>query len=170
MTPMGHEWIPAILLAVLAAGIDVRRGIIPNRLTLSGFLGGLAWHLTLGGGVLFALAGAATASLLFLVPHLRGGIGGGDIKLFAAVGAFLGPLSGLRVAIGAAAAGGVLAAAFLLARAMANRRDKATPKDPGGRNVRREAGVRPEGRTRNWGAIPYGPAIAVGTALSIMAA
>lgn len=156
---MGNEWVPALFIAAVAAIIDIRRGIIPNWLTLPGFLGGLAWHLLFaeGRGVLFALTGAVSTLLLFLVPFLRGGVGGGDFKLLAAIGSFLGPWSGLRAAVAAALAGGALAAALLLARA----------RRAGRAGVRRYSLSGERGR--DWGTLPYGPAIAMGTALCVIA-
>lgn len=79
--------------ALLAASfIDIEHHIIPDELTIGGVALGLAMSfatpagfggalagLTLGGGVFFALAIA-----------YPGGMGGGDIKLMAAIGAFSG--------------------------------------------------------------------------------
>jgi prepilin peptidase CpaA len=169
--PMGYEWIPAILIAIIGAGIDLRRRIIPNWLTLSGFFGGLAWHLLLpeGQGILFASSGAAFASLFFLIPFLRGGIGGGDFKLFLALGAFLGPANGIRIAIAAAIIGGLMAAAFLLVRKNSGRSSEPTEISstlPGEISENDSPSVR---KVKDWGAIPYGPAIALGTAVVIIA-
>lgn len=85
----------AVLAAILitAAGTDMRLRLIPNRLTIPAIAFALAWsaavqvpHLT------SSLLGLAIAGGLFLVIAMlsRGGMGGGDVKLAAAVGAFLG--------------------------------------------------------------------------------
>ncbi|NBO92738.1 MAG: prepilin peptidase [Planctomycetia bacterium] len=42
-------------------------------------------------GLIFALAGLVTGFLIFFGIWMLGGCGGGDVKLFAAVGAWLGP-------------------------------------------------------------------------------
>lgn len=169
--PMGYEWIPAMVIAIIGAGIDLRSRIIPNWLTLSGFFGGLAWHLLLpeGQGILFATSGAAFASLFFLVPFLRGGIGGGDFKLFLALGAFLGPWNGIRIAIAAAIIGGLMAVAFMLAQKASARSSQPTEvsSPPSGENSENDSPSVRKGR--DWGAIPYGPAIALGTAVVIIA-
>lgn len=82
------------LLAVAAGGawFDLRERRVPNALTMSG----LALALLLGalggwGGLGAAAAGAGIAFLLALPVFLAGGLGGGDVKLVTAMGAFLGP-------------------------------------------------------------------------------
>lgn len=86
-----------VLMAVLiaAAYTDVAHRRIPNWLTLSGILAGLFLNFALGGiwddGAFGAnlgssLLAAAVSGLVFLWPYLKGGIGGGDVKLMVAVG------------------------------------------------------------------------------------
>lgn len=108
--------------ALLALGlVDARCGLLPDALTLPLMWAGLlaAWA---GQGVALedAVAGAALGygglRLVDLFYHLwrgRSGVGGGDMKLLAAVGAWAGwaPLAGVLLA---ASLGGVMVA--LLAR------------------------------------------------------
>lgn len=92
----------AVVVAAIAAFTDLRSGRIPNVLTFSAILTGLVGH-----GIGQGIAGAVEAFVAMLicaaVPGIvykasRGrGIGGGDIKLFAALGALLGPTQGLEV-------------------------------------------------------------------------
>ncbi|MFQ6117624.1 MAG: prepilin peptidase [Candidatus Bipolaricaulia bacterium] len=165
---MKEEWIPVLLMVVVAAGIDIRHRLIPNWLTLPGFLGGLVWHLarTGGQGLLFAMGGAILASVVFLIPFLRGGIGGGDFKLLLALGSFLGPWQGLRAAVAVAIVGGIMSLAFLLGRKAGNGRSEG----PDEARARRSEESRPAGERRDQEGIPYGPAIAMGTAWAIFAA
>lgn len=92
----------ALFVSVFAAATDLCNGRIPNKLTFPAMLIGLGLH-----GIVHGIAGLI-ASLLGLVicagvPGILykatkgAGIGGGDIKLFAALGAILGPSSGLEV-------------------------------------------------------------------------
>ena len=46
---------------------------------------------------------------IFFVPFALGGLGGGDVKLLGAIGAWLGPVNVLWVGLYAGVAGGVLA-------------------------------------------------------------
>lgn len=96
----------ALVASLVAAAWDARTGRIPNWLTLplvplALVLGGAsagwtaaAWSL---GGL---LACAFVPGFLYRATKGRG-IGGGDVKLFAALGALLGPLKGLEVELGA---------------------------------------------------------------------
>ena len=108
------QHIAILLMTAIAATTDVRSGLIPNWLTLPALVAAPAVHALLGG------AGAAQASLLGialcgLAPYLlfrAGALGGGDVKLFAAIGAIAGPSLGLEAQI----LGLVAAAVYVLAR------------------------------------------------------
>ncbi|HVJ92877.1 MAG TPA: A24 family peptidase [Labilithrix sp.] len=109
----------ATLLTGCAAWTDWRTGHIPNKLTLAGFAGGVLAHFARGaylgglrGGVEqagFALGGALLCALVPLFMFHKGGMGGGDVKLFAAIGALLQPLGGLEAETYAFVAAAVLA-------------------------------------------------------------
>lgn len=80
------------LYVALAAATDIRMHRIPNYLTIPAALLGLAYHaLAPGGwGVAASLGGLAVGFSLLFVPWLLGGSGMGDVKLLAALGAWLG--------------------------------------------------------------------------------
>lgn len=91
--------LPLGLLLIALACFDARYGRLPNLLTL-GLLGlGLFFAPAITGlsathHLLGALVGfAAPAAIAWLYRSLRGydGLGGGDIKLFATAGAWVGP-------------------------------------------------------------------------------
>ncbi len=80
-----------VVILLAAAFIDIDYGIIPDRLTYPGMLIGLLLSFaTLG--FLPALTGLlAFGGLLLLVTIVsKGGMGGGDVKLAAVIGAFTG--------------------------------------------------------------------------------
>lgn len=99
-------WDALILAFALAAAIgDIRWGTIPREFTSAGFLIGLLYH-----GLFGSLMSAALAGILGFAVGLTlfrlGAIGGGDVKLIAALGAMLslGPwLIAMAVALVAAA-------------------------------------------------------------------
>jgi leader peptidase (prepilin peptidase)/N-methyltransferase len=89
----------SLLLMLLATAllivscIDLEHHIIPDAITLPGILAGLLASLWLTPvGIVNALVGMLLGGGLFLCIALlsRGGMGGGDIKLIAMIGAFLG--------------------------------------------------------------------------------
>lgn len=106
------------LVAVLAIAVytDWRWRRIYNWLTLPAFLIGLVLSAVFGGwdGFLASLGGAGTAFAVFLLLFLFGGMGGGDLKLMTAIGAWLGFPLILVDMIYVALAGGVLGVAFAL--------------------------------------------------------
>jgi prepilin peptidase CpaA len=72
--------------------LDVRTRRIPNWLTLPSLLAALVLHGLSGGvhGMYLALLASVLAGGVFLVFFLAGGMGGGDVKLIAAVAAAIG--------------------------------------------------------------------------------
>ena len=108
----------AIGVSFLAAVGDVRTARIPNWLTFGAFACGLGFQLLALGprGFVWSLAGAGVGLGLFLPLFLLGGMGAGDVKLMAALGAWLGPAGAAWTALYAAMAGGVMAVVVALAR------------------------------------------------------
>jgi len=106
----------ALLLAALACSTDLRSRRIPNALVLSGLIAGLVLNSHVAGlaGVGASLAGAGLGLAMFLPFLLLGGMGGGDVKLMAALGSLVGPAGVVRLALATAILGGVLALARVL--------------------------------------------------------
>jgi len=106
-----------VCLVAQAALTDLTLRKIPNVLILSGLLLALILHSLAGphGAVTHQwLAGAVTGFFLFLPLYLLRAMAAGDVKLLAMVGAFLGPLATVQVAALATLFGGVLALLMLL--------------------------------------------------------
>lgn len=106
----------AIGVAAVAVVTDLRRRRIPNALTVPAVVVGLAANAFVAGlaGLGWATAGLLIGGSLFLVPVTLGGMGAGDLKLLAALGALGGPGFAVWCAIYASIIGGVMAVAVLL--------------------------------------------------------
>lgn len=95
----------AVVLTAAAAIWDLRTGLIPNRLVAIGaaaiVLASVLAALPQGGGAvaracLSMAIGTLLVSLVPLLLYRLDGIGGGDVKLLAVVGAALGPYLGIE--------------------------------------------------------------------------
>lgn len=109
----------AVFTLLLVAGCvtDLRTRKIPNELVLAILVTGWVFALTapdpwraLG----LSVAGTVIGFAIWIAFYLVGVIGAGDVKFFAAAGAWLGPAATWRAALVAALVGGVLAVAFLV--------------------------------------------------------
>lgn len=108
-SPLSVAAVSALGLAASALDVTTRR--VPNALTIGAAAAGLAAQAIAGGaaGLGMAAAGCATGLALLLPWFALGGMGGGDVKLLAAFGAWLGPAGTTWAAFYAALLGGVLA-------------------------------------------------------------
>jgi prepilin peptidase CpaA len=112
-TESGLLW-GALFSALLLAGCatDIRDRRIPNLLVLVILASGVLYSvatLPLGEALLRSLAGAGLGFGIWIAFWLLGLLGAGDVKFFAAAGAWLGPQGAWRAALVAAILGGVLA-------------------------------------------------------------
>lgn len=108
----------ALTVALAACITDLRTRRIPNSLTFTAALAALVFHTITGGteGLKDAGIGWLTAAAIFIIPFALRGLGGGDVKLLAALGAWLGASDALSLAASTAIAGGVLAIVVAIAR------------------------------------------------------
>ena len=101
----------------IAVVTDWRERKIYNKLLIPAFFIALLLHTFQGGifGLTSSLIGAALGFALLLLPYFTGGMGAGDVKLLAVIGAFGGAYFVLASFIYGAVIGGLISA-FLLAR------------------------------------------------------
>ena len=143
LAAVGFVW-TLIVLAI----IDIERHLLPDRITLPLLWAGLAVNLqgstftTLESAVIGAMAGYLSLWLIYQIHRLltgREGMGYGDFKMLAAIGAWLGWLMLPFVVLVAAAAHGVVAAVLMASR-----------------------------RLKQDGPVPFGPFLLIGTWLVIL--
>jgi prepilin peptidase CpaA len=111
--------IPAVVVlvaALIAAVTDVWKFKVYNALTLPLLASGLIYHAVVGGwyGLGNSAVGMVFGFAILLVFYTMGGMGAGDVKLMAAIGAWLGMPMTFYVFVASALAGGVYAIALLV--------------------------------------------------------
>jgi len=99
-----------LLLASWMAWHDMRTNRIPNYLTLGGVLAGLGYQLGFHGwtGLSNGFLGMSLGFALLIFFYWKGGLGAGDVKALAALGAWLGPWQTLYLFIYMAFSGIIL--------------------------------------------------------------
>lgn len=164
--------VAVLVLLCLCAATDFAQRIIPNELVIAIAASGLAqgvisrperiWlSLLLASGLFCALA----------ILAFRKVMGGGDMKLIAAVTLIAPPEQVGQLLLEIVLAGGVLSCAYLAARGMLNRR---SPSPPAGPNALPAAGglatILDDERARilSGSSVPYGIAVLGGTAIYLV--
>ncbi len=108
-----------VILALVACGAavsDLRWRTIPNWLTAAGFLAGTAAQIAMGGwpGARAAGLGFGLAMLVYLPLFVLRAMGGGDVKLMAALGVAAGPQNWLAIFLIMSILGGPIAIGTIL--------------------------------------------------------
>jgi prepilin peptidase CpaA len=162
-------WWPTLVVLGIATFTDLRSRRIPNWLVFPFLIAGVSvsvwvhgWH-----GLEQSLAGMALGALLFGVLCWMGGMGMGDVKLCAAIGAWIGPAQLGTALVITGIAGGIMALCWAMAGGFLGELFKGTGDLIFGLKDR---GIRPHPElvlnnplTRK---MPYAPAIAIGTLVS----
>lgn len=162
-------WWPTLIVLAIATFTDLRSRRIPNWLVLPFMLTGVVVLGCLHGwsGLRHSLAGLALGAVLFGILFVMGGMGMGDVKLCAAIGAWIGPSQLLFALVITGIVGGIMALCWAAAGGFLGDLFKGT-----GELIfsLKKRGLRPDPElnlsnplTRK---MPYAPAIAIGTLVS----
>jgi prepilin peptidase CpaA len=165
-------WWPTLLTVTVATVTDLRTRRVPNWLVFPCLLMGIAVSVMTRGwaglesSFLGIMAGAAALGLFWFL----GGMGMGDVKLLASIGAWIGPWQILLAFVFMGLAGGVMALAWAIrGRFVQESLDSVADLIFGFR----KRGWRPDATLKlaspNARTMPYAPAIAVGVILSFFA-
>lgn len=162
-------WWPTCFVLAVATCTDLRSRRIPNWLVFPFLVAGIAvsgllqgWH-----GIAMSLAGMALGAVLFGIVAAVGGMGMGDVKLCAAIGAWVGPLQLVIALVITGIAGGLMALCWAIAGGFLGELFSGAGDLVLGWS-KRNAQPRPDLVLSNPLArkMPYAPAIAVGTLIS----
>lgn len=167
-------WWPTVIVLAVATFTDLRSRRIPNWLVLPFLVAGIAvsfgpakWH---GIGILQSLEGMALGALLFGILAWMGGMGMGDVKLCAALGAWVGPRQLIFALVMTGIVGGVMALGWAVIGGFLGELFTGTGNLLFGWR-RRGMHADPELTLSNPKArkMPYAPAIAIGALMSFFA-
>jgi prepilin peptidase CpaA len=164
--PAGPYWGALFSVLLIAACVtDVRVRRIPNSLVVLILGCGLAWSLAtrpIADALVHSAAGIGLGFAIWIGFWLAGVMGAGDVKFFAAIGAWLGPELTWRAALAAALVGGLLAiVALVQARALSPAlRRLAMSLSSGTLGI---LGHSREGENAPRRHLPYGVALAIGS-------
>jgi prepilin peptidase CpaA len=163
------SWWPTLIVLVVATITDLRSRRIPNWLVLPFLLAGFVGSGWIHGaaGIVHSLEGLAVGALFFGVLCWMGGMGMGDVKLCAAIGAWIGPSQMLVALVLTGIAGGVIAVCWAVAggfmgQMMSGAGDILFGWKERGLNRHPELVLENPAARK----MPYAPAIAIGTIVS----
>ncbi|MGA3373605.1 MAG: prepilin peptidase [Terracidiphilus sp.] len=190
----GLAWWPTLIVLAVAVVTDLRRRRIPNWLVLPFLLAGIVisplrsdwdgvgqgfWLRTDWAGIRHgfwhglgqSFAGAGLGILIFGIFLWMGGMGAGDVKLCAAIGAWIGPAQLLLALVLTAMAGGIMVLCWItyrkvLKRLLLGAGDLIFGRNPDGIGRDPETSIADMLKRK----MPYAPAIAIGTLISFFAA
>lgn len=115
---MSWEYWGCFIMLVAAFVTDMKTMKIPNAITIPGVVAGVLCHTLAEGwdGAWFALKGALVGFVLMFVLYLLRAVGGGDVKLFAGIGAWTGVAFTLSTIMYSILAAGSIGLAILVWR------------------------------------------------------
>jgi prepilin peptidase CpaA len=111
-------WTDLILLMVIGICVvtDLKKRMIYNKVIFPALIIAFGLHAALGGwsGIGQSLLGFTVGLCILLIPYLLGGMGAGDVKLLALVGALKGTWFVLAASVYMALFGALIAVAVVL--------------------------------------------------------
>lgn len=165
-------WLPTAVVVLAAAVIDIQERRIPNWLVAPFAIGGCTVWAFRGGvhGLEQSLLGFGIGAAVMGVFYLLGGLGMGDVKLCAGVGAWIGPHQITTALVFTALSGGIMALLWAaksgcLKQSLRGTRDLIAGFLRGSSRSRPDLLLTHKDSRK----MPYAPAIAIGTIFSFLA-
>lgn len=158
-----------ILVLIICVITDLKSRKIYNKVIFPTLLLAFISHVSLGGwlSLSFALKGFSIGLAILLIPYLMGGMGAGDVKLLALIGALKGSSFVLYTSIYMAIAGGIIALFLLILHKKLLHFLKSLPYALNGLKYGIKISMKEEASLMT-SAYPYGVPIALGAILSML--
>jgi prepilin peptidase CpaA len=164
-------WWPTLIVAALATATDIHSRRIPNWLVIPFLFTGIAASCWVNGwrGFSQSFSGLGLGFLVYGILFLMGGMGAGDVKLCAAIGAWIGPNQLFIALIFTGMVGGLMAVCWSIYAGffrdmLVSTCDLISFRELFGKHSDRK----PTLDGHNSRKIPYAPAIAIGTMMSFL--
>jgi prepilin peptidase CpaA len=105
-----------IMILIICFATDVKEQKIYNKIIFPGLLGAIALNFFYFGftGIRLSVVGFLVGFAVLIIPYLLGGMGAGDVKLLALIGAIKGSSFVLNTALYMAVIGGLMALAVIV--------------------------------------------------------
>ncbi|MNJ50499.1 Type IV leader peptidase family protein [compost metagenome] len=115
---MSLETWGCFILLIAAFITDIRTMKIPNMITVTGMVFGIIYHIFTNGwtGFVFAVTGAAVGFGIMTILYVVRAVGGGDVKLFGGIGAWVGVPLTLSMLMYSILAAGLIGVIILICR------------------------------------------------------
>ncbi|WP_221568528.1 prepilin peptidase [Alkalihalobacillus sp. TS-13] len=105
-----------LIVLIICVITDIRKRLIYNKVIFPALILSFILHLIVNGwsGLGTSLLGFLLGFGILLIPYFMGGMGAGDVKLLALIGALKGPVFVLNTSIYMALLGGLLALGVII--------------------------------------------------------
>lgn len=105
-----------VMVLIICFVTDLKQQRIYNKVIFPALITALLFHLAASGldGLKLSLTGMLAGMGLLIIPYLLGGIGAGDVKLLALIGAIKGSSFVLNTALYMAVIGGIIALVIIV--------------------------------------------------------
>jgi prepilin peptidase CpaA len=162
-------WWPTLIVVSMATVTDLRTRRVPNWLVFPFLMAGISVSGVLRGwqGIGQSFAGCGLGLLIYGILFWLGGMGAGDVKLCAAIGAWIGPGQLFMAIVLTGLAGGIMVLCWAIFGGFISELFH------GARNVVLGLGNPTQGEESEYllsnplkRKMPYAPAIAIGTLIS----
>jgi prepilin peptidase CpaA len=153
-----------LIFLIMISATDIFSRKIPNLILLPACFAAIALHSYMAGmvGIKFSMFGLLAGFSLFLLPFLMSGMGAGDVKGFAALGALIGPSAIFQTFLYTSIIGGLFSLGYMVVVYNIRKKARAGFMALGAFAATRDPRCLAPGPQRTKHKIPYAPAMLLG--------